>query len=422
LRRIVTLALAGLCLAGPLAAQRGRDSSPRRPPLGEAADTNSAMAYYTHGANVLERSPAEAAASFWWASRLNPGWADALYGEYVARLLMDKNRLVGYMDGQRSTLRSRDIQHIDSLYWQARTFSPFLVRRFDRALLATYLQTWVENEARRDDPGSHPDAGWIDHQIRIYLDRDDNYVGAWMAASQGNFPEAARRYQTVLQRARYKSGLRADLARVHYQMGAYDLALEALRQSMAEWRREDKEERGVILYQSKAVLEHSIGMIHEQKGDTAAAREAYGRALQEDISYFPAHLRLSALALAGGDSVTATAEMDLAVQIAAEDPYLHLQNGMMLASARRFQEAMAEFQKATQINPDYATPYFVMARMYDGSGMAEEAAANYRSFLDHAARSDPQAEAVRQRVAQLAAETAGAAQPAAPVQPPPPAL
>jgi tetratricopeptide (TPR) repeat protein len=421
LRRIVSIALAGLCLAAPLCAQRGRtDGPPRRPDLGAAADTNSALAYYTHGANVLDRTPSEAAASFYWASRLNPGWADALYGEYVARLLSDKNRLVEYMRGTRSTLRSRDIQHIDSLYALSRTLAPFMVRRFDRTLLHTYLQTAIENNARRN--GDTPDAGYIDHEIRVWLnDNDDDELTAWMAASEGNFATAAERYRTAVARSRYKSGVRADLGRVHYQLGQYDAAIADMRQAITEWRQEDREDRIVIFYQSKGVLEHSIGMLHEQKGDTAAAREAYGRALQEDISYYPAHVRMSALALAGGDTATALAEMDLAVQIATTDPSLRMQNAVLLAGARRYQEAMAELKKAVELDPDYAAPYLLMAKMYDGSGMVDDAAASYRAFADHASRGEPQLEAVQQRLAQILAENPQAGQNVAPIQPPPPA-
>jgi tetratricopeptide (TPR) repeat protein len=426
LRRIAIFALACVSLAAPLAAQRGRAASgpPRRPSLGVDADSNNAMGYYMHGVNFIERDPAEAAASFYWASRLNPGWSDALYGEYVARLLTDKNRLVDYMRGQRGVLRSREIQHIDSLYAQARTIDPFLVRRFDRTLLHTWLQTWAENEVRREDPtGVNPAA--IAHWIDTELLRGDDELQAWMAASEGRNTQALTSYQRAISQSRHKSGLRADLARVHYQMGSYDPALAAMQQAIQEWRKEDGDDRIVILYQSKAVLEHSIGVLHEAKHDVAAAREAYGRALQEDIAYYPAHLRLSTLALAAGDTTSALSEMDLAVQIRGDEPSLRMSYGRLLVSAARYQEAEEQFKKAAELDPDYSAPYFVLARLYDGSGMHDQALEQYRGYLAHAGRTEAQVDAVRQRVEQLAAESttesqAASATPAAGTPPPAP--
>jgi len=429
LRRFVPLALAGLCLAAaPAHAQRGRgpDLAPRRPVLGAAADTNSAMGYYAHGLNTINREPAEAAASFYWASRLNPGWSDALYGEYVARLLMDKDRLVDYMRGQRSTLRLREIQHIDSLYAQARTIDPFMVRRFDQVMLRTWLQTWAENTIRRDNPAGG-DAAAIAHWIDTTLMQGDDYLRAWLAASEGRNESAVTAYERAIQQSRHRSGLRADLARVQYHMGTLPAALASMQQAITEWRKEDAEDRIIILYQNKAVLEHSVGVIHEARQDVAAAREAYGRALQEDIAYYPAHQRLSALALAAGDTASAISEMDLAVQLAPENPTLHMSHGMLLAGALRYDEALKEFEKAREINPDYAAPHFVIARMYDGSGMREEAIAAYRAWMSHASRTEPQMDPVRQRVEQLAAEiaaeraAAAAPQPAAAPATPPPA-
>jgi tetratricopeptide (TPR) repeat protein len=411
-RRLLLLTLAAFAAAAPAAAQRGGNRSniaPNRPPLGAAADSNSAVAYYMHGVNVIERAPAEAAASFYWASRLNPGWADALYGEYVARLMTDKDRLVDYMRGQRGVLRSREIQHIDSLYAQARTIDPFLVRRFDNTFLHTWLQTWAENEVRREDPtGVNPAA--IAHWIDTELLRNDDELQAWMAVSEGRNASALTAYGRAIQQARHRSGLRAELARVHYQMGNYDQAVATMQQAITEWRKEDGEDRIIILYQSKAVLEHSIGVLQEAKHDPAAAREAYGRALQEDIAYYPAHVRLSMLALAAGDTTSAISEMDLAVQIRGDEPSLRMGYGRLLAAARKYEDAEQQFKKAVELDPDYAAPYFVLARLYDGSGMRQDAIDNYRGFLAHAGRSEAQLEPARQRMEQLASEAASETQ------------
>jgi hypothetical protein len=75
--------------------------------------------------------PAEAAAAFYWAARLQPGWADPLYGRRVALLMTDPDRLVRYMEDNRGTIRSPEIQAIDSLQLRALSLDPFLVQTFD---------------------------------------------------------------------------------------------------------------------------------------------------------------------------------------------------------------------------------------------------------------------------------------------------
>jgi hypothetical protein len=56
-------------------------NEPKRPRLAAGADTNDARAYYDHGLAKIERDPAEAADAFYWATRINPGVADAYYGQ-----------------------------------------------------------------------------------------------------------------------------------------------------------------------------------------------------------------------------------------------------------------------------------------------------------------------------------------------------
>ena len=63
------------------------------------------------------------------------------------------------------------------------------------------------------------------------------------------------------------------------------------------------------MYESKALLEHSIGLVQQRLGNKSAAKEAFGRALQEDLSYFPAHVQLAYLALDGKDTTTLESQL-----------------------------------------------------------------------------------------------------------------
>src|SRR5206468_1033347 len=126
--------------------------------------------------------------------------------------------------------------------------------------------------------------------------------------------------------------LRAERGRLLVQIGEADSALTELTQALDELRRADKKDL-VYVYDSKALLEHSIGLVQQRLGNGAAAKEAFGRALTEDLSYFPAHMQLAYLGLGTKDTATALSEMDLAVQIRPGDPTLRFTYGYALATS-----------------------------------------------------------------------------------------
>jgi len=159
----------------------------------------------------------------------------------------------------------------------------------------------------------------------------------------------------------------------------------------------------VYFYESKAVLEHSIGLIDERQTRLAPAREAYGRALQEDLNYYPAHVRLGMLALARNDTVTALRELDLAAQIRGDDPWVQTTYGVTLAQTGHLADAEAHLRKAVELEPLYAAPYYVLGRVAEMAGRAPDAIAHYRAYLAHARAKDSRVAEVQRRLKNLAA-------------------
>ncbi|HEX8693310.1 MAG TPA: hypothetical protein VF746_12865 [Longimicrobium sp.] len=402
--RALILGLALTAAAHPLAAQRVRvHDVPPRPALFASADTNSAATYYIWGSQNLERDPARAAAAFYWAYRLNPRWADALYARRVALHLADPSRLVRYMDRVRGTVRNPEVMAIDSLHLRALTIDPFLVGKFDRILITQWLIHSVNQEMSRG--GGSGNMALAHHVVQTWLmdSRADPYMRAWYAYSEGRYPAAIEQYERELRRARRdeKARWRTDLGRLHFLSGNNDRSLEHFAAAIQEMRAEDQRDV-VFVYESKALLEQSIGAVHEKAGNTAAAREAYGRALTEDLSYYPAHQRLAWLALAAGDTAAAVSEMALAAEVAKDDGVVQYEHGLILAMAGKAQEADAALKRAVAVEPYFAEPYLALARLHDASGLPE-ALEHYRAFLAHATRDHPQRPAAEARVSALAA-------------------
>src|SRR5205823_1454858 len=136
--------------AQPAPAQQPKDA-PRRPQLPAGVDTNNARVYYDFGIANLERDPEAAADAFYWATRINPVFADAFYARRCALLLTDKIRFQKYVEDDRGTLRSDEIKRIDSLYYVALTINPFIYRGLDARLFRKYLNDFADDFAMRNN-------------------------------------------------------------------------------------------------------------------------------------------------------------------------------------------------------------------------------------------------------------------------------
>ena len=398
MRRLVPLAV----LASSAVALHAQNV-PKRPFLSDG-DTNSAGDYYAFGLSVLDRDPRKASDAFYWASRIDPTWAKPLYARRIALLLdADDRFVIGYLEGVRSFTHSKQAQRIDSLETRARMLSPFLERDLEenllrRLVLALYNDTHVGGLTQ---PGDR-------QEFEFYMERYFRVdappsLRAVLAVAEHNFPKAIDLYRDALQRQRSGAAeIHESLANIFFFIGKGDSARVELGAALHILRQEDKKDF-VYLYESKAALEHGVGLVSEQLGQLDSAREAYGRALQEDLSYYPSHMRLGLLAFGAADTATALSELDLAVQIQADDPWLLTIYGALLAEAKRYPEAETQLRKAIAVEPFYAMSYFVLGRIADFTNRPSDAIVHYRSYLAHVHAREPRAATVRQRLIELTA-------------------
>lgn len=398
-RRLLVFAAGLVLLAVSLAAQ----NVPKRPPL-NGADTNQAAAYYSYGLSMLQQDPHKAADAFYWAARIDPNWAKPLYAGRIAFLVgADDQFVIGYMDGKRSFTRSKDAQRIDSLELHARMLDPFMERELDKDLMLRYVRA-LYDEAQKSDGGTDDRAQTL--RFQYYVEqywRTDAPPGmkAELAVSEHRYPDALDAYREALRQDRdHQAEIHEARARVFYLIGNSDSARAEMEQAIAKLREKDAKDF-VWLYESKAVLEHFIGLTYERQNQIGPAREAYGRALQEDLSYYPAHMRLGTIALGAGDTATALSEMDLAAQINNDEPGLQATYGTVLAQAGHIPEAQQHLHRAVEIDPYYANSYYVLGRVDEFAGKTADAAGDYRAYLGHTRAQDPRIAEVQRRLAGL---------------------
>jgi tetratricopeptide (TPR) repeat protein len=224
-----------------------------------------------------------------------------------------------------------------------------------------------------------------------------------MAYADGDFARALSLYDGLRkQEKRDKAFYRIQRARIFGRLAQPDSAIAELKAAIEEMRAKDAKDL-VILYNSKAVLEHSMAIMLEQKNDDTGAREAYGRALQEDLSYYPAHVRLGMLAVAARDSTSALSELELAVQIAPNEPYPRLMLASTLVTFGQDARALPHLQKAVELEPHWAAPYATMGQVLHRQGDGAKALEAYQAFVSRAARNHPLLGDVRSRMEALKA-------------------
>ncbi len=380
-RPILAIALTMAVTSHASAQRLGRAEN--RPRLDATADTNDAKAYFDYGLKTFENEPHEAAAAFYWAARINPAWGEPLYARRAALLMQDQRLLKQIMTGNRRALESNEVRRLDSLTFRALMFSPFLYRQLDRELFVSYIKEAVSVGGRSN---ATPE---LDYAIDTYLRQAGEGMRGWLAYSDGEFGSALSHYANALSSSNDKAGVRLDRARIFAMQSRVDSATAEFNLALEEMRKKDKKDL-VVFYNSKALAEYSIGVLLEGADDKNGAKEAYGRALTEDLSYYPAHMRLGLMALGAADTANALSELALASQLAPEEPHVRYIHGFVLAATGHYADAAVELKKAVEIEPYYALPHLILAQASEQLGKGKEAAAAYEAFLAHATQYDPQ--------------------------------
>jgi len=347
MRRAVLVLLSAL-VAAPLAAQppppvpssgggAGGDAMPPRPRLDSAAaDSNEARSYVVEGRRLMRRDPAAAARAFHWASRLDPTLAAPYALRWEALWRSNRRLMEKYERGDRKVVETGEGQRIDSLYLRA-------------------LQR---------DPCSPLDA-----EVRGADTQPLAFIRLVVARRPGSVE------------------LRVILACSLYLNGQNDSALSQIDQARALLERREAESQRPV-YQSKAMFHYFAGKVLATSGDMNAAREAFGRALAEDLAFHPAHAAIAAIAWTNwSDTAAAVQEYELALQLDPADGVLHYNYGTVLLQAGRAAEAVEQLERAVALEPYFANAHFNLALALERTGRPADARVHYKIFVERAPQS-----------------------------------
>lgn len=331
-------------------------AQPARPGLPRGADPNDWEAYFELGDRVFQRDPRQAIAAFYWASRLDPSRAEPLFARWAAYFGNDEGSWVGYLLEDREIIRRPEVIANDSLLLRAYRRNPFVHRGLEVGLFAM-----------------------LGRRIRW-----DGAMVAFRAYGEGDFAEAARRFGAIV-RSNPGRNVRFRHWRALSFVGAgqVDSAAAEVAELLRVLRATDAEQLAYY-YESKAMYEYALGMLHEAANRPAEARRAFERALEEDLAMYPARAALARLSLRERKAPEAVEHLSQAVEIAPDDALMHLELGNALMSANRRDEAIEHYRHAIRMEPFFADPYLRLGVALQNAGDREGALVAYRMYLDRA--------------------------------------
>jgi Tfp pilus assembly protein PilF len=352
-----------------------------RPQLAAGADTNDWEAYFDYAVTRLRKEPRVAEAAFYWASRLDPTRAEPLYGRWVAYWIRHTGWFQDYLKRKPELLESPQVLRVDSLHLRALWRNPFVPQTLEVLIYDKLPGRWS----------------------------GDRFTTAVLEYSRGQFAAAAADFAKLLRDDAGRGGIvRYYRALCFTPVRQFDSAVAEMTALLAEMRARD-ERRLDYSYQSKEILEYSLGLLEAARGNRTAAREALGRALVENLAFYPAHAALGELALHDGDTTHALREYAQAVELQGDDAVLRYRYGAVLAFAGRPGDAEVQLRHAVALEPAFAAPYFTLGGALEARQQPHRALAAYRAYVERAPRGAPLLASAQASVAALSAVTGDSA-------------
>jgi tetratricopeptide (TPR) repeat protein len=351
-------------------------------------DTNDASLYYAAGVASLSADPAGASAAFYWASRLNPSWAEPYFARWY--VLQKEARARRWQKTLREALRpalpDTMQRRIDSLVVVAAYHNPFFdeqIQSIDFANQARHGVAAVRERVKEENVVREEEG-----RLPLLMPRQTTVPHSWyLAYAERHFDSASADLAVLI--AKYPDALPLYVYRskAQYALAQYDSAAATLHSAISRVDRRDSTKVWPV-YFAPDMFYYAVGIAESEPKHDSAAQAAFQAAVTLNLGFYMAHLHLASLALNHRDSARALVEARIAAEIRPEDPVVQLFLGYTLLSAHRPDEAIEHLRAATVADPYFALPYYYIGQ---ASELAHDTSASltaYRAFLAHASRAD----------------------------------
>lgn len=124
----------------------------------------------------------------------------------------------------------------------------------------------------------------------------------------------------------------------------------------------------------------SVARLEASQGKPTEAQQNIGRALQLKSNYIDAIYLLSQIQVASGQLDEALVSTQVALSLTPGEPLLHFQLGLLLYNAKNYTESIKAFEKAVELNKEYANARYFLGLSYARMGRNADAIAQFEEL------------------------------------------
>jgi Tfp pilus assembly protein PilF len=219
---------------------------------------------------------------------------------------------------------------------------------------------------------------------RYFAWRVDLALGRYRAAydrltnlAQGGFHEAAHPDSVPDYILWYRG-----LAAAHSQL--YDAAIGDFRRLLDRALKQQQRDEIVHVPLHDNEYRFMLAALHQMAGHADSAIALYQESLEHDLGLVMAHTYLAGIYEHTGRAEDALLERRRAVEENEDDPAARADLAVSLLDTGHSHEAVVELYRAINLNPRYATPYYLLGRAAELFSQPEQARDEYAQFLAHA--------------------------------------
>ena len=371
-------------------------------------DTNDANTYYQAGLASVNADPAGAAAAFYWASRINPAWAEPYFGRWFALTqAAEQTEILKKQDKKKNKdmvlVPDSILKHLDSLVILADIHDPFFDEKIalEAASANNHGELALYNSLRNKEINEYNDSVMKEgdvpilgvHNIKMQHSWAQSYEDRHFDSASADLAKLIKKHPDAFQLYIYR-------AKAQYYLKQYDSTVATLTAAVGQIEKRDTT-KVLPVYISREMLTYMIAMADAQAHRDTAAKATFQLVVTQNLGFHMAHLHLASQALDKRDTATAINEAQIAAQIRPDDPVVQLFLGYALMNAGHMPDGIEHLRQATTVDPYYSLPYYYLGQGLEQTGNDTAALNAYRGYLAHAARREGLRQSASDAIAML---------------------
>ncbi len=329
-------------------------------------DPNSAVAHFNVGVKHYSMEEFDKAIKYFNSSiERDPHFALAYFGLYCAGVVRDKQIHIEILKEEPDPAFKSTIDSLNYYFNSALTYDPFLDWKLFTLLLP-----------KKETAANMYTQEVLDELYKILHDGFREFL-------LGNYKNAVTELDYSLAKlpdfdqAKYVRGL----AKAH--LADYNGAITDFK-SLTDEKEKNNKEKILPIYQKSSELYFLIGSAYLKLNDLENAKNSFEKVLEEDLSFFMAHVQLSNIYQQLGNYKEALNEIDAALFLEPDDPVLLYNKGVFWAKLGKTDNAIQAYKGSIEKNEFSYKAFYNLGYVYEKMNNKSEAKKYYSNFIKKA--------------------------------------